>query len=122
MLPTYVFSKPANDQWNYESIIPHVTPREKLFPVDELPRSGEAEFVKQREFRISPETLEEVRQVLKNFEGHKDFHNYTIAKGIIGKSSNRKIMTFEVKYFEPGFHYLLTIAKLTNALKIKTVL
>lgn len=50
-----------------------------------------------RAYRISPERLERVREAFKQYEGTKNFHNYTVQKDYRDASAKRFIKSFEVR-------------------------
>lgn len=64
-----------------------------------LPPSTPEQIAAKRSYRITPETLESLREILKAFQGTKNHHNFTVGKSFMDKSSNRYIMSFAVFYY-----------------------
>ncbi|KAJ1968556.1 tRNA pseudouridine synthase 1 [Dispira parvispora] len=86
----------------YEYLLPtHVflPPRPKPDVVSEHSaaqplRSTPEEMAKRRAYRITPDVLNKVQQVLKLYEGTGNFHNYTIGKQFTDASATRRIFSF----------------------------
>ncbi|KAJ1655349.1 tRNA pseudouridine synthase 1 [Dispira simplex] len=86
----------------YEYLLPtHVflPPRPKPAVVSEHSaaqplRSTPEEMTERREYRITPDVLDRVRQVLKLYEGTGNFHNFTIGKQFTDASAIRRIFSF----------------------------
>ncbi|KAJ2959929.1 hypothetical protein NQZ79_g4658 [Umbelopsis isabellina] len=101
-------AKNACDSRVYEYLLPSYTLMQKK-PIDpahfenvddasfvELPPSTAEEMAEKRAYRISDEKMQQVRDILKDFEGTHNFHNYTIGRFFKEQASNRYIMSFKV--------------------------
>lgn len=106
-------AKNACDSRVYEYLLPSYTLMQKksIDPAHfenmedasfvELPPSTPEEMAEKRAYRITDEKMQHVRDILKEFEGTHNFHNYTIGRFFKEQASNRYIMSFQVgqKFF-----------------------
>ncbi|ORX99993.1 tRNA pseudouridine synthase [Basidiobolus meristosporus CBS 931.73] len=83
LMPTYVLMPPSGQADS--------SPLEER----QIPPSTEEEMAMKRQFRISPETLDYVRNALNNYKGTHNFHNFTQGKSFKDASSKRFIMGFD---------------------------
>jgi tRNA pseudouridine38-40 synthase len=66
------------------------------FVPKEIPMSTAEQIKIMKDYRIDETRLIEFGKLLKQFEGTRNHHNYTVGKSFQDKSSNRFIMSFEV--------------------------
>ncbi|KAI9032091.1 tRNA pseudouridine synthase [Hyaloraphidium curvatum] len=113
LLPTYVFipphpgyypeSKLAEEPLDPAGVVafpgpdavskvPH-NPDSKLVPYG-IPPSSAADMASKREYRIKPEQLQHLREVLRAYEGTRNYHNYTVGRRFEDNSSKRYILNF----------------------------
>ena len=69
----------------------------ELGPLDFALRDIKAAYVAaKRRYRISPERLQRLQEVLSRYEGTRNFHNYTVQKPFNDPSAKRHIKSFVV--------------------------
>jgi tRNA pseudouridine38-40 synthase len=73
------------------------TKGKELGPVDFALRDIKAAYIKaKRAYRVTPERLQMLQDALTQYEGTRNYHNYTVQKSYKDASSKRHIKSFEV--------------------------
>jgi tRNA pseudouridine38-40 synthase len=69
------------------------------FWVDSAPQSSkEDDLQRKRRWRTSPETVHELREIAKKFEGTRNFHNFTVGREFSDRSTQRHMKKIEVSH------------------------
>ncbi|KAJ2889871.1 tRNA pseudouridine synthase 1, partial [Coemansia aciculifera] len=88
LLPTYVLMDPSEANLELARTVPF---EERLIP------ETKAEDMRiKREFRVSPEKLQFVRDAFGKYKGSHDFRNFTVTRGCTESNSVRHMHWFEV--------------------------
>ncbi|KAJ2766233.1 tRNA pseudouridine synthase 1 [Coemansia nantahalensis] len=87
LLPTYVFMAPSQQCQEIARTVP-IAERE-------VPAASPEEIAQMRAYRLSPETLQFVRDALAKYKGTHDYRNFTVTKGCTEHNSKRHMFWFE---------------------------
>jgi tRNA pseudouridine38-40 synthase len=66
-----------------------------IYSTKELPKATPEQVQDRRKYRITPDKLQQLKTLLKTYQGTHNFHNYTIRKNFSEASSKRYIMSFD---------------------------
>ncbi|KAJ2547396.1 tRNA pseudouridine synthase 1 [Coemansia sp. RSA 1933] len=88
LLPTYVLAKQNEAHVEISRTVP--------FEEREMPLTSKEEVASMREYRISPEKLQYVRDAFGRYKGTHDFRNFTVTRGCTENNSGRHIYYFDV--------------------------
>ncbi|KAJ1772326.1 tRNA pseudouridine synthase 1 [Coemansia sp. RSA 1813] len=88
LLPTYVLAGQNEAHIEISRTVP--------FEQRELPQTNKDEIEKMREYRISPDKLQYVRDAFGKYKGTHDFRNFTVTRGCTDTNSGRHIYYFDV--------------------------
>ncbi|KAJ1965194.1 tRNA pseudouridine synthase 1 [Dipsacomyces acuminosporus] len=88
LLPTYVFMEPSAENAEIAKTVP--------FEEREVPASSDENMKAKRDYRISPDMLQFVRDAFAKYKGTHDFRNFTVTRGCTASNSKRYIYSFDV--------------------------
>ncbi|KAJ2389953.1 tRNA pseudouridine synthase 1 [Coemansia sp. RSA 2559] len=88
LLPTYVLAGQNEAHLEISRTVP--------FEKRELPPTSKEEMDRLREFRISPDKLQYVRDAFGKYKGTHEFRNFTVTRGCTESNSRRHIYYFDV--------------------------
>lgn len=101
LLPTYCLLPCDPSLYPYSTIAAEskidpaeVYERRKQFDIIELEKESLESIAQKRKYRINATTLAKLREILKEFEGTKKHHNFTVGKTFKDHSAQRYIMSF----------------------------
>ncbi|KAJ2689516.1 tRNA pseudouridine synthase 1 [Coemansia spiralis] len=88
LLPTYVLMEPSESNLRLAQTVP--------FEERRLPETNAEDMKAKREYRVSPEKLQFVRDAFAKYKGSHDFRNLTVTRGCTESNSMRHMHWFEV--------------------------
>jgi tRNA pseudouridine38-40 synthase len=101
-LPTYVFLPPKNGTTMAKRLDGLGVKLSNFWEKTGLEGDFKDDLAARRKWRIDGETLDEVKKILKAFEGSHNFHNFTVGKDFKERSAQRVMKELEAcSFFAP---------------------
>ncbi|KAJ2643904.1 tRNA pseudouridine synthase 1 [Coemansia sp. RSA 1694] len=88
LMPTYVLMEPSEANLELARTVP--------FEERQVPETKAEDMRIRREYRVSKEKLEFVREAFGKYKGSHDFRNFTVTRGCTENNSRRHMHWFEV--------------------------